>query len=302
MRRFHIYIKFPIDLERHIASPQEGREFTLMLQIILDRADCEHGVKLYFEESNKQDFLNCLETILDLVCYTGAYEMKEAIQYLLFEANAKNWEDGPLHEQNEEKWPYYKEFNPHSRNFEESPAPVLKEITEKTVAIIDPVSERCLFLDILGSTSRNPIPVIRVSKDIKTDLINISVVTNFKELEIYFETQRIKRIYNHNDNRHIEGHARYIPGKSPLIGGNIGKINAESLLQSAIGDQHKHRYLINFDPANSAYIRYEDEGFQCQYHGYHLVQPGVRPHTRDTIAENEIPLRIISILEYRMKN
>lgn len=140
--------------------------------------------------------------------------------------------------------------------------------------------------------------------------IHIAYVSSFEALETWFGQNRTPRKYNIGDNRHIEGHGKYIPPKSPVLGGFGGKQNLADLLKTAVGDQHAqrdHEDFMNYDPIYNCYVwfEYEEDNPQNQYHGYHLAIPKVRAksekeiHTRDKEAEARIPARVMAILKQR---
>ena len=153
----------------------------------------------------------------------------------------------------------------------------------------------------------NPTQIKRLTEGLSLQIVIIEVASTFHELEKWFNRERACRKYNYNDFRHIEGHPNYFYyfrngqkiGKSPLLGGLGGQKRAEEILQTAIGDSKEHSYLINWDFENERYMRFEDENFKNQYHGYHLVKP--KTHERDTEEENRISKRVIDILNYRSK-
>lgn len=299
MSNFHIYIRFPAGVENLITSNQEGRRFLKDIQILLDRADCEKGSVLYYNGAERDVFFNEMGLLQeeDLLGFFGTLDFNEVIAFLLYEANATNWTENPIHDVKEEVY-YYRQWLSANRAANEDCPIVLKEMAERHVRIQGSNNtEKCLFLNIFRTPPiLEPILIVRGTYQ-NSALINIESVSNFSELDNWFLVNRIERNYNHNDNRHIEGHPQYISGKSPLLGGLGGKQNASELLMNALGDQRKRKYLVNYDQGNTAYIRYEDENALDQYHGYHLVKPTV--HERDIDAEDEIPGRVKDILKYR---
>jgi hypothetical protein len=300
MNHFHVYLVFPISPDDQINSQEEGRTLLRKIQMIIDRSDTENGTLLYYDSQNLTAFFSALQPLEedDLLGSFGCYTAEETISILLQQSSVIEWTEDPIHEVNEESI-YYKKWDNLSRNQIDSILPVHKEISERILRISDHDLEKCLLLEVCP-TDEELISIIRGSFDSLPNFTHINIVSDFLSLENWFEQNRIPRVFNLTDNRHIESHPNYISPKSPLLKGQAGRANAQNLLQSALGDKREKKYLVNIDQNNyNVYIRYEDENAMNQFHGYHLVKPIT--HDRDLEAEKKIPNRIKLLLEYRLE-
>ena len=299
MNIFHVYLHFPDNLANRINSKEEGCRFIKRIQILIDRADCEMGAVLYFDNSSKDIFLSELQVLesKDLLGYFGSLKFEEVLNFLIVEANISNWESNPIHDVSEETC-YYRLWDRESRTHIDGFPVLLKEVAERDSRRGNKDFEKCLFINIESAyPTNNPVSMIRCCNSEASQFICFEHISNFYELEKWFLQNRIKRVYNLSDNRHIENHQDYRQDKSPLLGGIAGKANASKLLETAIGDKREKNYLINFDNLNHCHIRFEDENAQNQYHGYHLVKPII--HEIDKEAESKMPERVTLILQYR---
>jgi hypothetical protein len=294
---FHLYLHFPVNLEKLISTREEGVKFIIDIQMLIDRADCEHGTILYVDNYSRKRFYDELAILQEdcMLGYFGIYDIEEVLNIKLLEANAINWEENSLTNGNIQ----YSEIKT-DQSINSLFPNVLKEICERIFLVKDRFEvEKCLLVNIGNDfISDNPIHLLRTHKRMLT-FHYIPFVKCFDELDDWFLANRITRRYNHGDNRHIENHKSYIRGKSPLLGGIAAKTNAEKLLSTALGDQREKSYLINIDDIHECYIRFEYENSQNQYHGYNIVNP--ISHERSIHEEDKISGRILILLNYRRR-
>lgn len=273
---------------------EEGLAFMESLTICIDRADCEKGSELFYQGANKDSFLEQLVMIEELGNF-GIASPDVAINILLQDALAENWEENPHYIPNE---CHYQVDENHYKITSGIPD-VLKEIYErKTINnqskyILLNLSKKFIF-------KNEKITICKICNDIPPNCQDIFHIKNFKKLDEWFNQNRTPRNYNLNDNRHIETHSDYIKGKSPLLGGMGGKTNAALLLKNAVGDKKETQRLYNLDGDHYIQFEYEGNNRQNQYHGYHLVKP--ETHEEDKKAVRDIPQRVIKILDYRKQN
>ncbi|MGB1242074.1 MAG: hypothetical protein ACPG49_06115 [Chitinophagales bacterium] len=333
MAKLNVYLLFPTsNMESTITSITDGEKFIEDIRMLIDRADCEKNSTLYYEDTNIEGFLDELKLIEDFdgMGNFGVVDFETGLYFLLREASAKNVDDKPHYNDS----CVYMLWDFDSKTITENFSPILKEMTEKiltavirgeeeiTEKLLDlvsienpsiaekikknlPTKEKSILLNIHNAFSTSP-NFIAIFKDCRTNPNNefpvfahLYFASNFKELNQWFEENRLQRNYNMIDNRHIEAHPDYRKGKSPILGGLGGKEHIASLLENAIGDQRETDRLFNFDAENNCYIRFEFENDNPQnlYHGYHLVKP--QTHEIDEKAVKEIPYRVIQVLEYR---
>jgi hypothetical protein len=306
MDKFNIYLHFPENIDKNIQNTPELNNFIDELEMLIMRADCEKGVELYYEGTNRDVFTDTLNIIAN--CDEG-YDLQSPdlrIYSLLATATAKDIEIKPSFSINEHT--YYGLWNFDNRGLSDNFSGIFKEITEKKLAGADKNNEKYLLINVFAQLqfNRNFISIFKDSS-LKSNVmlpqfVAIEYVIDFKSLEEWFEKNRLPRNYNFKDNRHIENHPDF-KKMSPLLNGD--KEHAASLLKQALGDKREKEYLINFDEKNGCYIRFEfeNENPQNLYHAYHLVhnKRSEKPHTRDEKAEKEIPERILMLLKYRKK-
>lgn len=298
--KFNVFLHFlSEDIDQRINSTEEGLAFMESVTICIDRADCEKGSELFYQGSNKDSFLEQLVMIEELGNF-GIASPDVAINILLQDAFAENWEENPQYTPNECHYQTATDVNGQQFIMNDIPD-ILKEIYERKT--VDNQSHYIL-LNLYNKLIFNnkKITIYKICNNIPPNCQDIFYVKNFNELDQWFNGNRKTRSYNLNDNRHIETHPDYIKEKSPLLGGIGGKPNAEHLLKNAIGDKKETQRLYNFDENKECYIQFEYEGDnpQNQYHAYHLVK--LKTHEIDKKAVNDIPQRVIKILEYRQRN
>ncbi len=284
------------NIDRYINSANDGLAFIEFVTICIDRADCEKGSELFYQGANKDKFLEQLMMIEELGNF-GMAPPDVAINILLQDAYAENWEENPYYKPNE---CHYKIQENQYDTTSDIPD-VLKEIYERKIA---DNQSKYILLNLYNQFIYNDIKITicKIYNNNLLDYIDVFYLKNFKELDRWFNENRTPRNYNFEDNRHIETHPDYIKNKSPLLGGMGGKTYAEFLLKNAIGDKKETQRLYNFDENHKCYIQFEYEGDnpQNQYHGYHLVKP--KTHEVDKKAVRHIPPRVIKILDYRQRN
>jgi len=297
MITFHIYLEFPKEAENHITSIEDGKKLMKELQAIIDRVDCEKGSILYYDSLNKDTFFDEVTTLedIDLIGNFGCYSFEQAVNLLLNESDVIDWRKKPLHDI-EEKVSSYRKWNNLTINIENDFSESLKEIAERKTSNNE--FEKIIFVD--PTKQKKPLEFITIiinQRNTFPQKSDIEYAPNFILLDEWLTKNRAERKFNMDDYRHIENNPKYIKGKSPLIGGIGGRINAKKLLFDALGDKRLKKYLINFDPTNNLYIRYEDENANNQYHGYHLVEP--KTHKEDFQEVQKISKKILSIIKYK---
>lgn len=296
----YFYIHFTEKPETLVHSPVQFEELINHIIHMVDRADCERGAVLCFEETNATQFITNLDALKDFEEFVGTLSTAEAISLILNGLSAENWQEKQLHETDEWK-AFYRHFPANTRMTNEICPDVLKETAERMAMNLHHAGNKVLIIDIGNSfPDINYLSVIRGGGQSEPEMFNISKVSDFKSLEVWIYANTPDRQYNYNDNRHIENHPNYIAGKSPVLGGMGGKAHLAELLKSAIGDPKERQILANYDEANNGvYARYEYENVehQNQYHGYHLVIPFT--HEPDPIEIHKLPPRVVRLLEYR---
>lgn len=314
---FHVYVHFPEkDVDKLVGSEQKTQELVNYIDILVNRIDCEKGATLYYQGDNKQTFVDELNTYgtFEEFGFLSFFNIEDTLNVLLNDVNAKNWEEKPKQDASGDcvynLW--YFDGQQVLGDFPE----VLNEVTEHSLNTQE--QEKCLLVSIKKALeiTQKTLPTFKGGRDADNlpVFVYIAQVTDFKQLEAWFEENRRPRTYNMGDNRHIEGHGSYVPEKSPVLGGFGGKQNLADLLQTAVGDQHAKRDyedLMNYDPLHKRYVwfEYEEDNPQNQYHGYHLAIPKdkakysggrLNAHDRDTVAEARIPTRVKDILRQRL--
>lgn len=308
MNKFHIYLHFPTeDIENHIHSEADAQQYINDISILIDRADCEKGVALYYEGANKDNFVANLAVIADLGSFdllTPETTLNILLQY------AENWEETSQLARNDF---IHKVWDLDAQQVIGDFPPILKEICEKQTTL--PENETSLYLNIAHSfpfrrayVAAPFIPIIKDSNDIFPQLINIECVTDFEGLEKWLTEKRQSRLLNTTDPRHQENNPAYISGKSPLLY-DLRIVENQShlseLLKTAISDQREREQiskdLINYDSQKDRYIWFENENAHNRYHCYHIAytRHHTQPHGRDIQQEVKIPERVKAILAYR---
>src|SRR5207245_1526290 len=88
---------------------------------------------------------------------------------------------------------------------------VLKEMSERIFRFNNPKVHKFVLACILNHVStENPVVILRKERDARPMLIYIDLVVSFTELENWINSNRMRRHYNMNDNRHIENSPFYI--------------------------------------------------------------------------------------------
>jgi hypothetical protein len=303
MDQFHLFINFPQAVEL-LTDTADSKIFSNILNeiaVLIDRADCEKGVQLYYQEANKLRFFEDLASIESEMGQFGVLDNETALNQLLYEADAINWEEKSHFDANATYFLWNSDhFSMTEITVEQD---FLKELAERMLVIqAKKTNEKLLLINVKSGFvwERASIPVLKDSRNmLYPQLVCLPYCNDFQGLEAWLQQNRKQRNYNFSDNRHVEGHPQYIKGKSPLLDGQAGKSNAAEHLKTAIGDERYVKYLVNFDSNKKCYIRFEFENDnpQNQYHGYHLVIP--KTHEIDSKAIKEIPARVRTLLDYR---
>jgi hypothetical protein len=297
--KFHLFFVFsPIPNE--VVDQQDlADNYIKNMVYMIERADCENTSTIYLSRNNIKEYIEELDILNEILPFTGILNSTELIALLLQQIEPKYLNE-ELIQNDQPNSRYYRQLISASRTLTDGPKNLVKDLIEKTITSQSSVNEACFILNPGGGVADEEyITVIRGGSDERPVMATLDIIRDFTQLEECFYTNSQPRMYNHGDNRHIEGHGSYIPRKSPLIGGQTGKENARNLLSKALGDRKDRQYLVNFDNINNRYIRFEFEGQnpQNQFHGYHLVMPTT--HEPDEKAVSQISKRIIKLLEYR---
>jgi hypothetical protein len=302
MDTFHIYIHFPEHIINHISNTQTGIDFIEEFIMIIDLADCEKGSFLRYSNSNFNSFIESMDLIQEeKQNIFGNYSVQEVFSIVV--QSAIDFDNNPLFESDDNKC-YYKQWISANREPIDSEI-IFKEIFERIN--LNGKTEKIILINMFEIDFKTkPIKIIKDCRlTQETTIKQFDYILSFNDLDEWLIKNRVKRNYNHNDNRHIENHPASLivsKKKSPLIGGLAGKINAEFHLEKAIGDKNEVKDLMNFDDINNFYIwfEYENDNPQNQHHGYHLVSRQ-KPYQKDLDAESRIPSRVVKLLDYRKK-
>lgn len=310
---FHIFLYFPNEIENYIHSKTEAECFIESIQYLLDRADCETGAILYYSEKNLDDLIKLLHIKMEIENY-GTIDIETAFNSLLCSAEICK-EQGNISDCFYGLWDLDSKLIWDLDDLDsklllkEDFLDILKYASEKILST-ELRNDKCLLVNVYNAflMRRDFIPIFKDCRNnpdnILPKFVHIYYINNFKEMEAWFENNRIERKYNFQDNRHVENHSNYIRGKSPILDGERGKSKLAELLKTAITDQrteeHSAKDLINYDNDKQEYVWFENEGSNNQYHGYYLVMPTT--HEKDRNAINKIPDRVVNILEYRKKS
>jgi hypothetical protein len=292
---FHFYMNFPESIDNHVHSIDQSSVFIKMLQVSIDRADCENGSKIYYNGTNKDKFVEDAKTLQEFGFF-GTLDIEDVINYLLIDSDSSNWESDPIFIDNEFycKYKHILESGDHAENTEL----VLKELAEKSNLVNDSLIEKCLLINFCETpTIKNTVNVLRVHKQHGMSICLFDSVNNFSQLDEWINNTRRVKVYNLTDNRHIENHPEYIKGKSPNLYGMANRPKAAELLTKSIGDKRFSNYTLNLDQDKECYIRFEFENHHNQYHGYHMVEPIT--HEINDVRIKQLPPRVLDILNYR---
>lgn len=290
MKNKYVFLHFPHDTKDD--SEDKLTAFWEDLVFAIDRIDCEKDTYIFYGEANKNKFVELLKYIEDYIGQVGTFDIETSLDILLRDCEAEVAQE--VSSQN-----YYGCWN-----LDKCEIIQIEEtfIVAKIMVDYHLKDNETILLDINHSLqlNRDFLPILVDSWKVgeKPQLILLDYCYDFDALNNWLIKKQIPRTYNFGDNRHLENHPQYIRGKSPLLGSQGGKTNAERLLQTAIGDKRVNKDLINYDSDNECFIwfEYQNASPQNEYHGYHLVKPYT--HERDTKAEEKISERIKKILAY----
>lgn len=297
MKKNYVFLHFPTDLDNFAIDADEFGFFLENLTFTIDRVDCEKDTYLFYTVLNKNQFVATLQTLETEVGQIGVFDIETMLNMLLRDCNA---EDATPTNANQNFYGYWNLEVCNISQIQENYIYAAKIMTDY---LVNDKNSDAILLDIKQSLKVNrsflPILVDDWSNNATPQLVLLDYCYNFDTLDNWLIRKQLPRTYNFGDNRHLENHPQYIRGKSPLLGGEGGKKNAEKLLQTAIGDKRKNKDLVNYDIENQCFIwfEYQNESPQNEYHAYHLVKP--RTHERDSRAEGKISERIIEIFKYK---
>lgn len=299
MENLHCFLVFSTIPNRVTEIREDLNVYINEIVNIMDRFDCERAANIYLDSSNAERFFDELDTVLELHDMIGTLTITETVKFLLSEIQPIYWDRSRSHDEHEEH-NFYRQFDSLSRSIIE-PCPIyLKEVSERIFLKNEGAVENSVIVNPLGDIAEmGLLSVIRGSDGQDPIIFNIRVLRNFLEIDDWIFSHIRPRNYNNNDNRHIEKHPDYRKGKSPLLGGLPGKVQAAKLLKDALGAHRERLYLINYDSSRQRFIRFEYEGNneQNQYHGYHLALP--QSHEIDCEAIEQIPSKVLRLLRYR---
>lgn len=299
MQTIHAYIHFPEKIDDYINNLEDGKRIIKDFLMTISLADCETASVLYYSKSNKDAFFGNIYALEQLNEFNiGAYSFETAIN-ALFALN----EIEKVKEENTTGCEL-KFYNSNIQNLDDVYPVILYTVFEKTKSLKE--DDRQLVLNLFGyNFPQNPVLIIVACKD-ETIPFQIPFITNFAELDIWLQENRIVRQFNDTDTRHIENSGNHKKDKrtneykSPLLGGIGGRDSARTLLKNAVGDKRNTNNvddLMNYDNSKEEYIWYEYENANNQYHAYHLVKAFT--HERDTKAIERISDRTLEIFKYR---
>lgn len=301
----NVYLLFRKDNEKVIDNELEGEKIIQNIKIILNRISCEKDTSVYYDSKNKDNFVDNLKLLQDMVGNFGTLDFEGTLNTLLRELEADNIDN------NSNNNDIFKIWNIDNQSIENDFPDILKIMANKIISN----QQKAVLINIDNSFSfnRNFIPILKDNRNDDSipklpQLVHLFFVNDFENLEKWFEENRQKRNYNFTDNRHVVGINGYIQGKAPIIGGQEGKKNLAILLETALGDiKGNFKDLINWDEENKCYVwfEFENENPQNQYHGYHLVYPpnhqNYPQRNTSNTGEQKIPEKIKDVLRYKQK-
>lgn len=303
MKTLHAFIYFPENIDDRIDSLEVANKIIKDFQMTLDLADCETASTLYYSKANKDAFFANIQAYQNLIDLNiGAYDFEAAIDVLFADNGVKQIEDTNM------SGCEISTYISNTKALDKNLPNIFYDIVVRTLSLT--ANELLLMINFYeGYFSQNPILLI-MDCGVTTSTASVAYVSDFLSLDKWLQDHRSSRTFNKTDKRHIEKSSDHRKDpktneyKSPLLGGIGGRLNAEKLLATAIGDKRNddNKYdLVEFDNKHGQYIWYEYEGDtpQNQYHGYHLVE--AFSYERDDSAVNRISKRIMKIIEYRIE-
>ncbi len=318
MDTFNIFIHFPTEnLEEIFRSTEMLKSHNDEIIMICIRTICEKGANLFYFRPNLDKFieeftaLNCLWEEDKYLQKENEYDYEKEYLALNIDSNLR----GIIEEEGQDETSLkledncvYRLWRLENDTIEKKFPDILKHITERQLKS----KETKHILININNLLHFQCKYFSVFKDCKNNatanlpqFVNIPHLHSFEELERWFKKNRTPRKYDFDDNRHkqrknAKNSRIKKDNKSPIL--NNDKHHIVKLLEEAIGDPSYKDYLINYDEKNGQYVRYEfeDDTPQNQYHGYHLVLQGT--YERDEKEVNQIPDRVMQIIEYRNKN
>jgi hypothetical protein len=262
------------------------------LKDFIDRADCEKGVKLFYDAAERTAFIKDLILGAEL----GDYYLSDP--FIVINNLLRNAEGFTEKERKQRESYFYALWDFESRRLVSNiPASVEDAFEDQ----INSAQSKQLVLN-LGSEFFPMKKSVFIFRDVSSydnqempKFIKLEQVCNFKDLEEWLTKNRTPRQLNTTESRHNEHHPDYRKGKSPILydlsRDDIAKANVEELLNKAVSDQYESKDLMNYDVIKERYIwfEYENDNPQNQYHAYHLAKPVT--HEADLDAVSKIPKR-----------
>jgi hypothetical protein len=262
------------------------------LKDFLNRADCEKGVTLFYDNLERSAFIHALDMVKDL----GDYYLLDP--FIIVEDLLRNAVGFTKKERKQRENYFYALWDFESRSLVPNIPSSAKEAFEYEISS---ANSKQLLLN-LGAEFYPPKKDVFIFRDVSSydnqempKFVKLEQVCSFKDLEEWLLLNRTPRQLNATEPRHNEHSPHYIKGKSPILydlsRDDRAKANVEELLNKAVTDQHESKDLINYDVIKERYIwfEYENDNPQNQYHAYHLAKP--LTHEADLIAVSKIPKR-----------
>jgi hypothetical protein len=298
---FNFFIIFPKETEKTSVADIVTDEVTYDVYLdkirdFTDRADCEKGVELFYDASERNAFINDLI----LVAKLGDYYLSDP--FIVINDLLRNATELTKKERKQRENCFYALWDFESRSLisENIPASVHEAFEYETSS----ADSKQLLLN-LGSEFFPLKKEIFIFRDTSSydnqempTLIKLEQVCNFRDLENWLVLNRTPRQLNTIEPRHNEKSPHYIGGRSPILydfkRDEKARQYVQDLLNTAIFDKyspHNPTDLVNYDADKGLYIwfEYQNENPQNEYHAYHLAKPFT--HEADLIAITRIPKR-----------
>jgi hypothetical protein len=271
------------------------------LKDCLNRADCEKGVKLFYDATERTTFIKDLILGSELGDYYLSSDPFIVINDLL-----RNAVGFTKKERKQRENYFYALWDFESRSLVSN---IPSSVEDASEYHINSAQSKQLILN-LGSEFFPMKKDVFIFRDVSSydnqempTFIKLEQVCNFKNLEEWLMQNRTPRQLNTIDQRHNEQSPSYdsIREKSPLlydlVRDDTAKVHVGELLNKAISDQYESKDLMNYDTTKGRYIwfEYENDNLQNQYHAYHLAKPFT--HEADIKAIAKIPKRAKRLID-----
>jgi hypothetical protein len=301
MDTFNLFILFPKDVLSEVITDEDSYQGYLnQISDLINRADCEKGAILFYDNSEYQAFANAL----DELAYAGEFYLIKPRRIL--NALLKQAIDWTENEPKQFNNCFYALWDSNSFSVVQEIPPSVKEAFEYQCSQ-DESKQLVLNLDTGFFPHKKALFIFKDRSNHDNQelpiFIKLNQVCNSKSLDEWLMNNRTPRQLNVTDQRHNEHSTLYIKGKSPILY-DLGRDNTaiahiQDLLNKAITDQYESKDLMNYDPTKEKYIwfEYENDNPQNQYHAYHLAKPTT--HESDLSAIAKIPQRAKRFIDKR---